>query len=145
MLEASADREGVLGNLISGDVHQLETGSGQSCTPSAGSARLNRVRIVDARSAGSEQPQVAVHGVLVERNEQVDPVTHVGDLLRARSNGQKSMAAANDGLIGVVGIQVKAPSTENLCENIARRGDSLTGRSSDTDSKGLLHDPLPRR
>jgi hypothetical protein len=52
------------------------------------------------------------------------------------------MAAANDGLIGVVGIQVKAPPAEDLCENVPRRGDTLSGRASDTDSEGLFHNTL---
>ena len=85
---------------------------------------------------------MAGHGVLVERNEQVDAVTHVGDAFRARTNGQKSMAAANDGLIGVVGIQVKAAAAEDFCEDVARGGNSLAGRASDTDSEGLLHHTL---
>ena len=88
---------------------------------------------------------MTVHAVLVERNEQVGPVTHVGDLSRPRTNGQKSMAAANDGLIGVVGIQVKTPPAEDLRENVSRRSYTLTGRASDTDSEGLLHNTLPQQ
>src|SRR5438477_2548556 len=49
------------------------------------------------------------------------------------------MAAANDGLVGVVSIKVQAPPAENLCENVTRRGNTLSGRASDTDSEGLLH------
>src|SRR5438876_9172526 len=52
------------------------------------------------------------------------------------------MAAADDGLVGVVGIQMQAAPAENLCENVARGGDSLSGRASDTDSEGLLHRTL---
>src|SRR5216684_3650969 len=55
------------------------------------------------------------------------------------------MAAADDGLVGVVGIQMKAPPAEDFRENVARRGDSLAGRASDTDSEGLLHSTLPKR
>ena len=85
---------------------------------------------------------MAIHAVLVERNEQVDAVTHIGDLFRARTNGEKSVAAANDGLIGVVGVQVKASPAEDLCENVARCGDTLAGGASDADSEGLLHHAL---
>src|SRR5258708_5803225 len=35
-----------------------------------------------------------------------------------------------------------AAPAENLCENVARGGDSLSGRASDTDSEGLLHRTL---
>jgi hypothetical protein len=52
------------------------------------------------------------------------------------------MAAADDGLGGVVGIQVQAAPTENFCENVARGGDTLSGRTSDSDSEGLLHRTL---
>jgi len=37
---------------------------------------------------------------------------------------------------------VEATPAENLCENIARRSDTLSGRPSDTDSEGLLHRTL---
>jgi hypothetical protein len=52
------------------------------------------------------------------------------------------MAAANDGLIGVVGIQMKAAAAEDFCEDVAWGSDSLAGRASDTDSEGLLHNTL---
>jgi hypothetical protein len=47
-------------------------------------------------------------------------------------------------LIGVVGIQVKAPTTEDLCENVAGGGNTLTGRTTDRDSEGLLHHILTK-
>src|SRR5258708_30380997 len=37
---------------------------------------------------------------------------------------------------------MQAAPAENLCENVARGGDSLSGRASDTDSEGLLHRTL---
>jgi len=52
------------------------------------------------------------------------------------------VTAANDGLIGVVGVQVKATAAENFREDVAWGGDSLAGRASDTDSEGLLHHTL---
>src|SRR5260370_38974302 len=55
------------------------------------------------------------------------------------------MAAADDGLAGVVGIQRKAPPAEDLRKNVARRGAPLAGRASDTDREGLLHSTLPKR
>ena len=85
---------------------------------------------------------MAIHAVLIEGNEQVDAVTHVGDLFRSRTNGEKCVAAANDGLIGVVGVEVEAASAEDLCEDVARGGDALSGCASDADSKGLLHHAL---
>jgi hypothetical protein len=34
---------------------------------------------------------------------------------------------------------VKTSATEDFSENVARRGNTLTGRTADTDSEGLLH------
>jgi len=47
-------------------------------------------------------------------------------------------------LIGIVGVQVKAPPAEDLCKNVPGRGDTLSGRASDPDSEGLFHDTLSR-
>jgi hypothetical protein len=141
-VQPRADRQRVLGNLISANVCQVGNRQRAELHPVNDSPRLNRVRIINARRAAPEQPQVAIHGVLVERNEQIDPVTHVGDFFRTRSNRQKSMPAANDGLIGIVGVQVQAAPAEDLCENVTRRGHTLSGRASDTNSEGLLHDTL---
>ena len=70
---------------------------------------------------------MAIHGVLVQRDQQVDPVAHVGDFLRAGANGQKGVATADDGLVGVVGVQMQAAAAEDLRENVARSGNALTG------------------
>ena len=110
-------------------------GSGQSCTPVRGRARLDRLRVVDTRRAGGEQLEVAIHGVLIERNQQVDSVAEAGDALRTGADRQECMSAANDGLIGVVGIQVQAAPAEDPGENVAWRGDSLSCGASDTDAK----------
>ncbi len=141
-VQASADRECVLRNLIAGDIGQLGNRKRAELRAGSSGAGLDRVGIEDTRGTGSEQLQVAIHAVLVKRNEQVDSVTHVGDLIRTRANGQKRVAAANDGLIGVVGIQVKTTPAEDFRENVARRGHTLPSCASDTDSKGLLHHPL---
>src|SRR2546425_5493517 len=141
-VQTSADRECVLRNLVSRNVGQLRNRKRAEVHAGCGSARLDRVSVIDTRSAGREQPQVAIHAVLVKRNKQVDPVTHIGDLLRAGANGQKSVATTNDGLIGIVGIQIEATPAEDLRENVARRGNTLTGRTCDTNSKGRLHHTL---
>ncbi len=85
---------------------------------------------------------MAIHAVLVKRDEQVNTITHVGDFFRTRTNSEKSVPAANDGLICVVGVEVETSAAEDLCENVAWRSYSLAGCSSDTDSKGLLHHAL---
>ena len=96
-------------------------------------------RVVDDRRAWTEQSQVAVHGVLIERNQQIDFVAEAGDPFRTGANRQKCMSAPNDRLICIVGVQVQAAPTENLGEDVARRGDTLPCRASDPNGKGLLH------
>jgi hypothetical protein len=49
------------------------------------------------------------------------------------------MAAANDGLVGVVDVQVQPTPAEDFRENVTRGGNALTGGAADTDSEGLLH------
>ena len=87
---------------------------------------------------------MSVHRVLVERDQQVDPVAHIGYLARTGANCQEGMAAANDGLIGVVRVQMQPAAAENLRKNIAGRGHTLTGGASDTHSEGLPHTHLPK-
>src|SRR5919109_2686549 len=83
-----------------------------------------------------------VHGVLVERNEQVNPVAHIGDRLRPGANRQQRMSAANNGLIGVVGIQAEPPPAEDFGEDVTRRGHTLARRATNGDRKGLFHGTL---
>ena len=85
-VKAGADCQCVLRDFISGDVNQLGNGERAELHAVSDGARLDGVRIVDARGTGREQRQVTIHSVLVERNEQVDAVTHVGDAFRARTN-----------------------------------------------------------
>ena len=85
-----------------------------------------------------------IHGVLIEGDEQVDPVTHIGDFIRAGANRQERMTASNYGLIGVVGIQIKAAPTEDFCEDVAWSSHTLSGRSPNADREGLLHTPPTR-
>src|SRR5690242_15731677 len=76
-----------------------------------------------------------VHGVLVERNQDVELVTHAADGAVAGANGQKRVSAADDGLIGVVGVQIEAAPREDACQNVARGGDALPRFAADPDCK----------
>ncbi len=64
-VEASSDRERILGNLISRDVGQLGNGKRTKLHSIGRWSRLYGIRIIDTGSAGSEKPQMAIHGVLV--------------------------------------------------------------------------------
>ena len=52
------------------------------------------------------------------------------------------MAAANDGLIGVVGVQVQAATAEDFGEDVAGRGNTLTGGAS-MDTAKVCFIPVP--
>jgi putative drug exporter of the RND superfamily len=67
--------------------------------------------VVNTGSASSKQAEMAIHGVLVERDEQVNAVTHIGDFFGTGPNGEKSVAAADNGLICVVGVEMEAAAT----------------------------------
>jgi hypothetical protein len=70
-------------------------------------------------------------------------VAGVGDVLRAGSNGKKGVAAANDGLVGVVGIQMQPASAKDFRENVAWGSYTLTSGASDPYSERLTHTRLP--
>src|ERR1700677_5157114 len=108
----------------------LETGIGQSWTPSAAGMGLIRAAV---------QAHVPVHSVLIERNQQVEFAVGGADLVRAGADGQEGMAAANDGLIGVVDVEMEAAAAEDLRKNIAGSGHTLTSGASDTYTEGLPH------
>ena len=117
----------------------FETGSGHICTPSAGVTGLDRIGVVDTGRPAAQQAEVAVHGVLVQRDQQIQPIPHVGDFLRSGPDSKKSVPAADDGLVRVVHIEVQAAAAEYLCEDVTWGGNALTGRASNTNSEGLPH------
>src|ERR1700751_6013554 len=89
-----------------------------------------------------KQSEMTIHGVLVQWNQQVEVVPHVGDFFRAGANREKGVAASNNRLVGVVRIQVQATAAEDLCEDVARGRHSLTGGASNSNGEGLLHSNL---
>ena len=89
--------------------------------------------VVNRAGAGLQQTQVAIHRVLVERDEDVDLVPHVAHRRVARPNGQESVPAANDRLVGVVGVEVEPAPREDAGENIPGGGDALTVLATDAD------------
>ncbi len=72
-------------------------------------------------------------------------IAHVGDGVDPGANGEVSMAAANDGLIGVVGVEMEAAPAENFSEDVARSGNTLPGGSPDADGERLDHIRSRRR
>ena len=80
---------------------------------------------------------MTIHRVLVQGNQEIDPIAHVSDLIWTCSDGQERMSATNDGLISVVGVQVETATTEDFREDVAGCRHTLTGSASDSDGEGL--------
>ena len=51
----------------------------------------------------------------------------------AGADGQESVAAADDGLVGVVGVEMEAAPRENAGENVSGGGDALAVLAADAD------------
>ncbi len=137
--ERGADGQRVLGYLVAADVGQLGNRQRAQLDAVRRLAWLDGVSVVDTGAAAAQQAQVPVHRVLVQGDQQIDPVAHVGDFVRAGANGEKGVAAADDGLVGVVDVQVQPTAAEDFRENVARGGNALTGGAPYTNSEGLPH------
>ena len=72
-------------------------------------------------------------------------IAHVGDGLGAGADHEEGVAAADDGLIRVVGVEVQAATAENLGEDVAGGGDTLAGSAADADGKRVTHIRSRRR
>ena len=81
--------------------------------------------VVNGAGAGFQQTQVTIHRVLVERDEDVDLVPHVAHGRVARADGQERVPAADDRLVGVVGVEVEPAPRKDAGENVAGGGDAL--------------------
>ncbi len=137
--EGGALCECVLGNLVAGDIRQRADRERTELHAFRGLARLDGIAVEDAGAARRQQAQVAIHGVLVQWDQQIDPIAHALHFIDAGANREKRMAAANDGLIRVVGVQMQPAPAEDQCEDVAWRGNTLTGRAANTNGEGLTH------
>ena len=99
----------------------LKPGWDKAVAPLGRITRFNQVGIIEAGTASRQQSHVPVHRVLVEWNQQIKSGSSVvailsGPVLTVR----KGVTSANDGLIGVVGIEMQPATAKDLPENIAR-------------------------
>src|SRR6266496_6639388 len=69
--------------------------------------------------------QVPIHRVLIERNEDVDLVTHVADGPVTGADCQESVAPADDRLVSVVGVEMQPTPSKDKGENVPRGSDPL--------------------
>src|SRR5215468_10160979 len=77
--------------------------------------------------------QVPIHCVLIERNEGVDLVTHIADRPVTRANCQESMAAADDRLVRVVGVEMQPAPRKDQRENVPSGSDPLAVLTANPD------------
>ena len=80
----------------------------------------------------AHEAHVPVGGVLVEAEEKVQLVSVGQQFFFPDTDGEEDVAAADDGLIGVVGVEVKAAAYEDPGQNVAGGGDALTGLAADS-------------
>ncbi len=97
--------------------------------------RRDFLAVVNGAGARLQQMQMAIHRVLIERNEDIDLVPHVAHGRVARANGQESVPATNDRLVGVVGVEMEPAPREDASENVPGGGDALAVLAADADCK----------
>ncbi len=85
---------------------------------------------------------MAVRRILVQRNQQIQVTVDGAHWIRSDADGKEGVAAADDGLIRVVCVQMESTAREDLGKDVARRGHALTRGASDTDAEGLPHERL---
>src|SRR5256884_8542827 len=77
--------------------------------------------------------QVPIHRVLIERDEHVDLVPHVADRRVAGANRQESVAAADDRLVSVVGVEMQPAPRKEKRENVPSGSDPLAVLTANAD------------
>src|SRR5579863_4754070 len=78
---------------------------------------------------------MAVHRVLVQRNQHVNLVAHVAHRPVTRANREERVPAADDGLVGIVRVEIEPAPREDARENVAWCGYTLPSLPSDPDCK----------
>jgi hypothetical protein len=77
--------------------------------------------------------EVSVHRVLIEADYQVDDIAMGANLAVAATYSEEGVAAADDGLVGVVGVHVDAPASKQASEDVPRSRNPLSSRAADAD------------
>src|ERR1700745_2425995 len=89
--------------------------------------------------------EVPIHCVLIQRNEDTDFVAHVTDRPIARANCQERMAAANDRLVSVVGVEMQSAPRKNKRQNVSSGSDPLAVLAANADCEiNFVHYAGPR-
>src|SRR6266545_760876 len=74
---------------------------------------------------------MAIHRVLIEGNQNVELVTESENRFIARAKREENVAAANDRLVRIIGVQVQPSAHEDPRQDIPWRRDSLTRCAAD--------------
>jgi len=69
-----------------------------------GRARLDLIAVEQNTRARAQKPEMAVHRVLVQGDQNIELVAHVPDGAIAGADGEERMAAADEGLVGVIRV-----------------------------------------
>src|SRR5262245_1889098 len=85
------------------------------------------------RAAGIHFPGVALDAVLVERDEDAQPVAVVVDLLLRQPEPEPGVAAADQRLVAVVGEQVEPETGGGAGECVAGAVEAVTGGAGNSD------------
>src|SRR5213079_1830256 len=80
-----------------------------------------------------QKMQVPIHCVLIERNEYIDLVTHGTHGPVAGANCQERVAAANDRLVSVVGVEMQSAPRKDKRENVPCGSDPLAVLTANAD------------
>src|SRR6185503_13990285 len=129
--EHCRQRDRVLHQVSSNLWRQILYREGTELHARSGFTRLDLVAVVKNSGARFHQSQVTTHGVLIERHHDVELVAEAEHRLITGAERKKDMAAAHDGLIGVISVQVQTSAHEDARQDIAGCRDALTRRAAD--------------
>ena len=102
--------------------------------------------VVKRQAARLQLLQMAVQGVLVQRDERIHLIAMVQRLLGRDAQAQPGMAATNHGLIAVVREHRLALAGHRHRQGVASRSDTVACRAADADDHvRLVHDNDPFR
>ena len=111
--------DGVLDDLVAASVRQFPDGHGTEAHPFRRFSRLDPGTVVDHPASGAQQPQMPVHGVLVQAQQHVEAVSMTEYPLIAHAHGEENVPAPDDGLIGVIGVQPQAAARKEPRQDAA--------------------------
>ena len=127
-----AHGHGVLDKPVPAAARQVGDGQRANLDALLGIVHLNAVAVEDDAGARPHEANVPVGGVLVQTQKKVQLISMSQHFLLPHSHGEEDVASTDDGLIGVVGVEVKAAAHKDPGQNVARGGNALTGLAANS-------------